>query len=403
MFRLAELFVQITGDAKPIQGALNLLKGQLLGMAPLGGRLGAALAEGIAGPLLGISATAAGAIGAGIVAGIALTGALVKAATLASDLQETVAKTEQVFGSSTGKVTAAADEMASKFGIVKTEFLDAASMFGLIAQGAGVAGDKAADMSISLAKLAADASSFYNNRVDIALEKIRAGLVGEAEPLRAFGVQLTEDAVKAKALAMGLTAPGKELTNQAKIMARYQLIQEGLAKALGDLERTGGGAANQWRKLTGQLTNMASTVGEVVLPAFTLGLQWINYFVTGIAGHITGLKGVWDSFLEYLGVGADKAAKLRELTEIDARNAKMVEQTQAEERRAQLAKASGDQNKGFQGGLVEFAHKVQEGAWGGKNQLQNLGDTAKQQLEVLKQGFAGLLKKDTGPMAAVAM
>ena len=86
---------------------------------------------------------------------------------LASDLNETIAKTEQVFGSATSVVTGSAEEMATKFGVVKTEFLDAASMFGLIAQ-AGIASGKSAEMSVSLAKLATDASSFYNIPVDVA-------------------------------------------------------------------------------------------------------------------------------------------------------------------------------------------------------------------------------------------
>ena len=81
---------------------------------------------------------------------------------------------------------------------------------------------------------------------------------------------------------MGLVKPGQELNNQMKIMARYQLIQEGLAKANGDLERTGGGAANQWRQFTGQLTNISTTIGQFVLPAFTAILRVVNWVFSSI-------------------------------------------------------------------------------------------------------------------------
>ena len=172
MFKLADLFVQITGDSKPLSGALALIKGQLLGFGGMGSRVGMGLAEGIAKPLLGLESEAA-VIGAGIAAGLtaAAVAGLIACGVAASNLNETIQKTEQVFGSTTKKVVDAANEMAHAFGIPKNEFLDAASMFGLIAQGAGVASDKSADMAVNLAKLAADASSFYNIRVDAASRK----------------------------------------------------------------------------------------------------------------------------------------------------------------------------------------------------------------------------------------
>jgi hypothetical protein len=87
-----------------------------------------------------------------------------------------------------------------------------------------------------MAMLAADASSFYNVPLDVALEKIRSGLSGEAEPLRAFGVFLSDAAMKAKAAQMGLAGLNGELTEGQKITVRAALIQEQLGTANGDLE-----------------------------------------------------------------------------------------------------------------------------------------------------------------------
>jgi hypothetical protein len=399
MFKLADLFVQITGDSKPLTGALQLVQAQLLGMGGMGARLGAQLAQGIAGPLLGVTSAAgvAGvAIGVALAAGAAV--GLVKCATLASDLNETIAKTEQVFGSFTEKVTKAADEMAHSFGIPKTEFMDAAAMFGLIAQGAGVASDKSADMAVSLAKLAADASSFFNTNVDVALEKIRAGLVGESEPLRAFGVMLSEDAVKAKALATGLAKPGQELTNQMKIMARYALIQEGLAKAQGDLERTGGGFANQWRQFTGQLVNMGATIGQFVLPALTMFLRGINEVFSGVGIVLDWMKGKWDSFWEYMGLGPDKAAKAAELADVDVRNKKIADTRLDEEKKASGAKKP---HQIFRGGLEDYAKKLAESAAaGGKDKTTDL---LKASVAVEKEILAAVSKPtDRGVGVALA-
>jgi hypothetical protein len=402
MFKLADLFVQITGDSKPLSGALQLVQAQLLGLGGMGGMVGMQLAQGIARPLLGVT-SAAGL--AGVAIGVALAAGagvgLVKCATLASDLNETIAKTEQVFGSFTSKITTAADEMAHSFGIPKTEFMDAAAMFGLIAQGAGVAGEKSADMAVNLAKLAADASSFFNTGVDVALEKIRAGLVGESEPLRAFGVMLSEDAVKAKALATGLAKPGQELTNQMKVMARYALIQEGLAKAQGDLERTGGGFANQWRQFTGQLVNMGATIGQFVLPALTLFLRTINSTFSSVGIALDWLKEKWDDFWEYMGLGSDKAAKAAELADVDVRNKSIADAQLAEEQAAQAGKKK--DNSKFQGGLEEYAKTLQLAAAGTKTDVakQQL-EVQKQQLAIAQQQLAAQIKPDKGIAVALA-
>ena len=185
--------------------------------------------------------------------------------------------------------------------------------------------------------------------------------------------------MKAKALALGLAKPGKELTNQAKIMARYALIQEGLAKAQGDLERTGGGFANQWRQFTGQLQNMAATIGQFVLPILTLTLRGLNFLFSGIANTLDWFRERWDAFWEYVGMGGDKAADAVRQADIDARNQKLVEQERQTEANAQ---AMQHRKAPFRGGLEDWAHKIAESAAGGK---QNV---AKQQLGVQQKQLA---------------
>jgi hypothetical protein len=377
--------VEIGARTGGLQAVLGQVSAKLMGMGPLGVRASGGITA-LANGLHGLGAIGPLALGAAAAGTAAVFYGLVKCVGAASDLNETVAKAEQVFGSQTAKVTAAADEMARKFGISKREFLDAASMFGLIAQGAGVAEDRAADMGVGLAKLAADAASFYNVGTDVALEKIRAGLVGESEPLRAFGVMLSEDAVKAKALAMGLVRPGEELSNQVKIMARYKLIQEGLAKSEGDLERTGGGWANQLRKLQGNLENLAAVIGDQVMPAFTVALTKINDLLAWTIEHTAELKAVVLALMGPLSAvtalagGGDEVARDTE----QARRLGAIDERNEAQRRALLddeAKAKGARShpKGWQGGILDYARRVQEGAFGGHDkQAQQLKEAQKQ-------------------------
>ena len=139
-------------------------------------------------------------------------------------------------------------------------------------QASGLSASASAKLSAELAKLAADASSFFNVPMDVALEKIR-GLVGESEPIRSFGVLLSEAAVGEEALRIGLVKSTKELNDQTKVLARASLITKGMAKASGDLERHRGHAANQMKKFVGSVENFKADFGKGLIGPLTEAIK----------------------------------------------------------------------------------------------------------------------------------
>lgn len=189
----------------------------------------------------------------------------------ASDFAETMSKVGVVFGDAQKDVTGFANQMAKDFGIPKTQILDAASSIGLIGKASGLSQKDAAGMSTQLAKMAVDASSFYNVPLEEALGAIRSGLVGEAEPMRRFGVLLNAQAVDAEAARLGLQKVNGAYTEGAKAQARASLIMKGMSDANGDLERTQGSLSNRLRELKGRFTNFTTEIGTKAIPA-VLGL-----------------------------------------------------------------------------------------------------------------------------------
>lgn len=196
----------------------------------------------------------------------------------ASHLNETVSKTEVVLGSAAGSMKAFADEMADKFGIVKRETLDAASAFGGLGKNlGGLSGDGLAKFAKENTKLAADLASQMDITFKEASKALTIGLAGnQSDTLRELGAIVTETTVKEYALAHGIAASGKELSEQEKLMARTGLIAERLKDASGDLERTQGSVANQFRKAGGGVTNFGATIGQVLLPAVQAGTTAFN-------------------------------------------------------------------------------------------------------------------------------
>ena len=201
-----------------------------------------------------------------VFAGVAAAG--YKVVQSASDLNESISKSNVIFGSSAKAIQAWAATADQALGLSQTAALEAAGNFAILGQSAGLTGVELASFSTDLTGLAADLASFNNTTTDEAITALAAGLRGESEPLRRYGVLLSESAVQAKAMEMGLAATAKELTDQDKVLARNALILEQTTLQQGDFARTADGAANQQRILAAEIENSRAAIGEGLLPAY---------------------------------------------------------------------------------------------------------------------------------------
>jgi hypothetical protein len=189
-----------------------------------------------------------------------------KFVTAASNLNEQVNRSNVVFGSSAKAIEAWSKTTADALGLSQRQALEAAGGFGTILQTAGLTEKQAASFSQQLVKLASDMASFNNIDPGQALEKLRSGLAGEAEPLRQVGVLLSENRVKQAAYANGIAKVGSELTEAQKVQARYLIILEDTAKQQGDFERTSDSLANSQRRVRAQFENASAAIGGALLP-----------------------------------------------------------------------------------------------------------------------------------------
>jgi len=191
----------------------------------------------------------------------------------ASDAAEATNKMEVVFGEAAGGVRAFGDTAAESLGISRSAAYEAAGTFGNLLTAQGLNQEAAAGMSTEVLQLAADLGSFNNLGTDEVLEKLRAGLVGETEPLRTLGINLSDAAVKAQAMKMGLAESKDELTEADKVQARYALITQQSAAAQGDFARTSDGVANSTKIASAKFEEMQAVIGEKLLP---IGLKLID-------------------------------------------------------------------------------------------------------------------------------
>jgi hypothetical protein len=209
----------------------------------------------------------------------------------ASSIEESNARLDTVLGTSARKVQAFAATSADAYGLSKQAALDYGGQLGTLFSALGQTNDAAADSSTQFLGLAADMASFNNVPIDDALTALQAGLRGESEPLRKFGVLLDDATLKARAMEMGLISSTKDaLTPQQKALAAQAEILEQTAKQQGDVARTSDGLANSQKKLEANLADVTAEVGGALLPIFTELVRWAS------ANLIPILRKAWETF-----------------------------------------------------------------------------------------------------------
>jgi len=185
---------------------------------------------------------------------------------LASDAEEMRSKMGVVFGDLTGDIEAWASSHAQSINRSRFQLQKYATSLQDTFVPMGLARDRAADMSTKLSELAVDLASFNNVSESRSIKALQSGLVGNTEALRQFGIVITAAQVKQEAYNSGIAEQGEKLTEQQKLLARYNLILQGSEDAQGDAARTADSFKNQLRGLKAQAREAGINIGQKLMP-----------------------------------------------------------------------------------------------------------------------------------------
>jgi hypothetical protein len=185
----------------------------------------------------------------------------------ASRFTEVGAAVDQVFGDASKQLEDFAKTAPKALGQTRTQFLEAVKTFGIFGKAANLAGEDNAAFSKQLAILASDLASFNDTSIDEAITAIGAGLRGESEPLRRFGVLLDDATLKARAMEMGIYDGNGALTAQQKVLSAQAEILAQTTTQQGDFARTQDGLANSARTLTAVWGDLQIAIGQALMPA----------------------------------------------------------------------------------------------------------------------------------------
>lgn len=195
---------------------------------------------------------------------------------IASGLQEVQNVVDVTFGDFKQKVEDLAKVSITDFGMSELTAKQIAGRFQAMGTAMGIAQGKMSDMSIELTKLSADMASFYNVAQEDVARSLQSVFTGEAEPLRKYGVDLTQATLKTFALSQGLNSNVEAMTQAEKTMLRYQYVMHATGAAQGDFARTSNNWANQIRILKGNFQELAGIIGTSFINALKPLVQALN-------------------------------------------------------------------------------------------------------------------------------
>ena len=209
------------------------------------------------------------------------------------------------------------------YGMSELTAKQVASRFQAMGTAMGFSQGKMAGMSVELTKLTADMASFYDVSQEDVARNLQAIFSGETEPLRKYGIDLTQATLKEWAMKKGLDADISSMTQAQKAMLRYQYVMERTAAAQGDFARTADTWHNQVVMLKQSFQALAGVVGTSLINAFKPLIRMLNTVmakvisfaqtVTNALGSIFGWKyevsggGVADDFSSAAGSADDLA------------------------------------------------------------------------------------------------
>lgn len=198
---------------------------------------------------------------------------------VASNITEVQNVVDTAFDEMAYKCEAFAESAIDNFGISELSAKKTASTFMAMSKGMGMASESASNMSINVAKMAADVASFYNLSYDTASTKLKAIWTGETEGLKDLGIVMTQTNLQAYALSLGIEQNIQDMSQADQTTLRYKYVMEQLSLAQGDFAKTSDSWSNQTKILSESWTAFQGKIGMGLIEVFTPFLQVLNEIV----------------------------------------------------------------------------------------------------------------------------
>lgn len=193
-----------------------------------------------------------------------------------SNLTEVQNVVDVGFGKYKSKIEDLAKTSIQDYGMSELTEKQIAGRFQAMGAAVGFSQKKMSGMSVELTKLSADMASFYNEDQEKVAKSMQSVFTGTTQPLRKYGIDLTQATLEEWAHKQGVEADMKSMSQAEKTMLRYQYVISQTGAAQGDFARTSNTWANQTRMLKQNFQQLGSTIGQIAINAFKPFVKAMN-------------------------------------------------------------------------------------------------------------------------------
>lgn len=214
----------------------------------------------------------------------------VKAFKMASDFEQATGKLEVVFQNSSDGMKSWAEDAISTMNLSKATAIQTAADYGALFQGVGISIEKSAEWSKSLTERVADLSNFYDTTTEETISALNSIVTGTVQPMRRFGITMTEANLQQWAFAHGIRKTVREMSESEKVQLRYQFVMDKTKMAVGTTAREADSAGAQMKKFKEATSELALKFGELLLPVITPVIEAINKVLIAVSNLDKGTQ-----------------------------------------------------------------------------------------------------------------
>ena len=185
-----------------------------------------------------------------------------------------------LFNTVMGKSKDTAREFVKTFsnglGLDQADIMRYISNFKSLTDSFGMTEEASYTMSKNLTQLSYDLSAFKGISVEDAMQKLKSGIAGEIEPMRAIGIALDEASLQEVAYANGIKQRVNTMTRAQKTELLYYQIMHKTAQAQGYFGKTLLTPQTALVQIKAQFTQLSRAIGNIFIPILMAAIPYVK-------------------------------------------------------------------------------------------------------------------------------
>lgn len=181
-----------------------------------------------------------------------------------------------VMGESQERAEKFVNTFSNGLGIDDSDVRKYISNFKSLTDSFGMTGEASYIMSKNLTQLSYDLAAFKGISVDDAMQKLKSGIAGEIEPMRAIGIALDEASLQEVAYANGIKQRVSTMTRAQKTELLYYQIMHRTTQAQGYFGKTLITPQTALITIRAEFTKLGRAIGNIFIPILMAAIPYVK-------------------------------------------------------------------------------------------------------------------------------